>query len=52
MPRDLAPVALRGLSGKRRLKPGARITVVVSASGFVTRTFRYTIAQERGARSL
>jgi hypothetical protein len=45
VPRDLAPVSLRGLSGKRRLRPGARITVVVSATGFVTRTFRYTIVR-------
>ena len=45
VPRDLAPVALRGLTAKRRLRAGARITVVVSATGFVTRTFRYTIAR-------
>ena len=43
--RDLAPAPLRGLTGKRRLRPGARITVVVSATGFVTRTFSYTIVR-------
>ena len=31
VPRDLAPVPLRGLTLQARLRPGARITVVVSA---------------------
>ena len=45
VPRDLAPISLLRRSGKRRLRAGTRITVVVSATGFVTRTFRYTIVR-------
>ena len=39
-----------GCPRKRRLKPGARITVVVSATGFVTRTFTVHDRPQRGAR--
>ena len=45
VPRDLAPVSLVRRASSRRLRPGTRFTVVVSATGFVTRTFRYTIVR-------
>jgi hypothetical protein len=41
VPRDLAPVNLRRFFGATHLKPGARVTVTVGATGLVGRTYTY-----------
>jgi len=41
--RNLAPVALHPFFGRGRLRPGARITITVTASGMIGRTYIYDI---------
>ena len=48
--RNLAPAFLQGLFGRGRFRAGARITVAVTASGTIGRTYTYRI--ERGVLPL
>lgn len=41
--RNLAPVSLQRFFGSARLRPGARVTVAVTASGVVGRTYTYRV---------
>ena len=41
--RNLAPVFLHPFFGRGRLRRGARITVAVTASGMIGRTYTYNI---------
>jgi hypothetical protein len=43
VPRDLAPVRLSGRFKRAKLRPGARVTVAVTATGFTGRTWSYKV---------
>jgi Ca2+-binding RTX toxin-like protein len=45
VPRDLAAVGLHRFFGKRHLRPGTRITVTVTATGLIGRTYTYRIVR-------
>jgi hypothetical protein len=44
--RDLAPVRLDPFFGRGRLRPGARVTIRVTASGTIGRTYTYRIVDD------
>jgi hypothetical protein len=45
VPRNLAAVGLHRFFGKRHLRPGTRITVTVTATGLIGRTYTYRIVR-------
>ena len=45
VPRNLQAIGLHRFVGKRRLRPGTRITVIVTATGLIGRTYTYRIVR-------